>query len=750
MRKIAWLTPLGPYSDIGAHSLCIVDAMHRRAPEYDADVALFVQPNGPTYRSAAPRFMLDDNFDPELLSMFDVNILNIGNNQENHYHINKIALERGGVIVVHDMVMQHYLAWMIFEKARKPGRYVEMMAEHYGVTALELLENARITLNDRTTRYAPWDTPYASSFPLLEPFLAKAQAIIVHSQFAADFVATISDRPQLKLFLPSDKKPAAPRVGRQPEDPINFGVVGHIGTAKHIHYCIEAFRDSPALQANARLMIVGGASGREYVDHLQLLVKEAGLDHLISFHLNVTEQELFRLKSQTDVFVNVRYPNTESASGSLAEQLACGAPVIVYDSGCYSEMPEDTVYKIHDLATSDALRAAMEHLALDAEARTQFAEAALRYGQARTADAYACQFLDFVSDAGYKERVALPVQSGEYGPLNWLKPTMGNMLPEQPTPPWFVHPGNGLRFSGLNKLRGVELIQYLSLAVFQQSFSPQGRLKAAAILRGQPRSRIPLAFGRIQFFHLRCKTEMGILLGELDFENDPLAISVIAALQPELFVHICYRAILGRVPGPDEVERCVRDDVQSRPTDFIHGMLGSEEFQQRRLPRDLIGNLFGMASQIDTLQPRQTAPTAILGAEPLSVADLAEKGIFVEGWHDVEMEGIWSSTPRSTLYFGVAPDMQANAVLQLSVRVASTEWLGPQTITITMNDEIVATHFVTNNDRFTMEIPLASVDTSNVVMSLGVTKTIRIADYVLNGDLRDLGVFIFEMKLKTE
>jgi len=750
MRKIAWLTPLGPYSDIGAHSLCIVDAMHRRAPEYDADVALFVQPNGPTYRSAAPRFMLDDSFDPNLLSMFDVNVLNIGNNQENHFHINKFALERGGVVVVHDMVMQHYLAWMIFEQARKPGRYVEMMAEHYGQQALELLENARITLNDRTTRYAPWDTPYASDFPLLEPFLAKAQAIIVHSQFAADFVSTISDRPQLKLFLPSDKKPAAPRTGRQPEDPLIFGVVGHIGSAKHIHYCIEAFRDSPTLQANARLMIVGGASGRDYVEHLQMLVREAGLEHLITFHLNVTEQHLFALKSQTDIFVNVRYPNTESASGSLAEQLACGAPVIVYDSGCYTEVPDDTVYKIRDLSSADALRAAMEHLVLDPDLRQQYAATALRYGQERTADSYARGFLEFVSDTSYKERVALPVDNSEYGALSWLKPTLGNMLPDQPPPAWFMQPGQGLRFSGLSKLRGAELVQHLSLAIFQQSFSPQGRLKAAAIIRSQPRNRMPLAFGRIQFFHLRCRTEAGILLGELDFENDALAISIIAALQPQLFVQICYRTVLGRVPAPDEVERCVRDDVQGRPTSFVQGMLGSEEFHQRRLPRDLVNEIAELSAQIDRLQPRQVMPTTVLGAEQASLGELAEKGLLVEGWHDMEMEGLWSSTRRSTMFFGIAPEKQDNAILQLSLRVTSTEWLGPQTVSIAMNDEVLATHLASNNDRFDLEVPLTSVDMSSIVMSIGVDRTIRLADFVLNGDLRDLGVFVFEMKLKND
>ena len=56
------------------------------------------------------------------------------------------------------------------------------MAKYYGADALDVLETSRITLHDRPTRYAPWDTPHAFSFPLIEPFLEKARAVIVHSE----------------------------------------------------------------------------------------------------------------------------------------------------------------------------------------------------------------------------------------------------------------------------------------------------------------------------------------------------------------------------------------------------------------------------------------------------------------------------------------------------------------------------------------------------------------------------------------
>ena len=95
------------------------DATAGRRP-WPCEVVVFINPNGPTYRSSAANIVMGDAFDAGILSLFDVAFLNIGNNQENHGIINEVALRRPEVVVVHDFAMQHYVAWKAFEQYRRP------------------------------------------------------------------------------------------------------------------------------------------------------------------------------------------------------------------------------------------------------------------------------------------------------------------------------------------------------------------------------------------------------------------------------------------------------------------------------------------------------------------------------------------------------------------------------------------------------------------------------------------------------
>jgi glycosyltransferase involved in cell wall biosynthesis len=747
-KKIAWLTPLGPHSDIGAHSLCIVEAMHRHAPDFGCEIGLFVQPNGSTYRSSTPRFLLDANFDVDLLSLFDVPVLNIGNNQENHSVINQIALQRGGIVVVHDMVMQHYLAWSIFEKARRPGRYVDIMAEHYGVRALDVLEVSGITFDNQATRYAPWDTPHAFSFPLIEPFLEKAQAIVVHSQFASDIVAEVTDRPQLRLFLPSDKKPAPQRKSAAEDGRIIFAALGHIGAAKHIHFCIEAFRDSPLLQDKALMLVVGGNNDRDYIAYLERLVREENLGKCVRFEFNVSETRLFEVKAEADVFVNIRYPNTESASGSLAEQMACGAPVIVYDSGCYSELPDNTVLKIRDLFSSDPLRLQMEELTVDPALRLQYGQKALLYGKNQTADKYARKFLEYVSDSSFDERVRLPAPRLSYPELDWLKLTLGNLLPNDPPEPWFVRDGDTPRFASLKHLEGLDLLRYLALSVFQSSLSNHVIRRASIILAGQARHKISLCFGRISFLLSICRSDLVLQPADFDFENDVLALSVIEAVRPDLFIDICYRAILGRLPYEGEVERYLQRVSRDKKGNIIAEFTASEECRQRGMQRDMVQGLQELADRVSALQPSRHAEGAMLAVgQDLPLGELAARGLFIDGWHEAEVEGIWSSSRRAVISFAAAAGDRSALLARLRLRLAAIEWSGPQTLTINANGDDVITRAVDSGEYFTVDVPLAQLDSDEVMLTLTIERTICLAERIPNGDRRELGLFLYEFSI---
>ena len=59
--------------------------------------------------------------------------------------------------------------------------------------------------------------------------------------------------------------------------------------------------------------------------------------------------------------------------------MACGKPIIVYNSGSYREVDDGCVVKIDDIRSPQALMEAMEALAADEDLRTAIGDRALEY-----------------------------------------------------------------------------------------------------------------------------------------------------------------------------------------------------------------------------------------------------------------------------------------------------------------------------------------------------------------------------------
>jgi glycosyltransferase involved in cell wall biosynthesis len=78
----------------------------------------------------------------------------------------------------------------------------------------------------------------------------------------------------------------------------------------------------------------------------------------------VDETRLWRLMAGSDVLVNLRHPTMGETSGSVIRGLSLGKPLVVSDTGWFSELPDDVAFKVppddSELAT---LTAALELLA---------------------------------------------------------------------------------------------------------------------------------------------------------------------------------------------------------------------------------------------------------------------------------------------------------------------------------------------------------------------------------------------------
>lgn len=720
--RLAWCTPFSPQSDIGAHSRCIVEAL----PE-DVKRGSCVFVDGPRglglYASSVRQVALTDHVDAGLLDMFDHVVLNIGNNERNHRHINRLALARGGVVVVHDIIMQHYLAWLCFEQHKAPAAYAELMAEYGGAAGLDILEQSEILSAGRTPRFAPWDSEHAMAVPLIEPFLQNAQAIVVHSAFAHAILQKLTDAPILRLFLPSDKKPAPPPRGRiAPGERVVFAAIGHMGRAKQLHLAIEAFARSPLLRESARLTIAGAPTDPAYASMLEAAVATHGLGEIVRFAYDLSEEGLLDVKREADVFINIRYPHAESASGSLTEQMAAGRAVIVKDSGCYREIPDRAVVKITSVDDAHDLMAAMERLCADAALRERLSAAAAAHVAPQTGAAYGRLLIE-----GLRELEGASTRHRGFEP-HWLAETHWRM---PAIPPWIaLDAGQAARLFGLQHCRTTDgRFDRARVEMVLQPYDALDRVRIASRYRGW---LALLDAGEVPDASL------------LDERLDPAVFDLMLAFDERRLVLLVHNLLFARPPQAAEVRqwRAGLETSAARTALIEQGLQSAEHRAQHvgprmteRLRRVLCGHGNGGGART----PPQPWPAQILfGGEEANAGPL----LFGD-WHAPEHEGRWMAALEGGIRAVVPQDLGQNDHLLLAVRVAGTPLSGPRRCSVYLNEHLVLDHVFADDDRAVLRIPLGSLAPgSTLVLHVALNAAINLSAFG-EADTRDLAMFFY-------
>src|SRR6185312_17078848 len=130
------------------------------------------------------------------------------------------------------------------------------------------------------------------------------------------------------------------------------------------------------------------------------MVIRLGLTKQVTFEYSVTNERLLAIKNETDVFLNLRFPNTEGASGSLIEMMNAGRPVIAYRAGCYAEIPDGAAVLIDRAEGLEMVTRAMEELLVDPALRVTVGAAGQDYVRPNDSASYVRQFKQFVLDIG--------------------------------------------------------------------------------------------------------------------------------------------------------------------------------------------------------------------------------------------------------------------------------------------------------------------------------------------------------------
>jgi glycosyltransferase involved in cell wall biosynthesis len=302
---------------------------HAPAPGTHSGVAVYAD----TLRRALERF---GGVGPDA-DVADVHLYHLGNNRL-HIDIYRRALEKPGVIVLHDAVLQHLMLGTLDER-----QYIAEWVYNYG-------EWRRAAGEDlwRERANASADHRYFE-FPMLRRVVDASRAVIVHNPGAAEIV-TNHGAGKVEIiphFYEAAEEPSAAdvagfrgRIGVGPATRL-FGIFGYLREPKRVAQCIRAFERLHTVKPETALLIAGETVSRD----LERLLNSTTHDAIRRVgHLDDRE---FRIAAAAiDCCLNLRYPGAGETSGIAVQMMGIGKPVIVTRNAENSDYPDTAVLRV--------------------------------------------------------------------------------------------------------------------------------------------------------------------------------------------------------------------------------------------------------------------------------------------------------------------------------------------------------------------------------------------------------------------
>lgn len=317
----------------------------------------------------------------------DIHLYHLGNNGL-HAAIYRRALERPGVVALHDGVLHHLLMGILEREA-----YVEEFVYNYGEwgrdTAVDLWEGRAGSAGDAVY----------FRFPMLRRIAERSLAVVVHNPAAARMVrehapaARVFQVPHLWREAPPVAEAERFRLRQRLGIAANafvFGVYGYLRETKRIPAVLRAFQRAKRRELQAALLVAGRFVSPQLERALEPELKSAGAIRVDW----VPSGAFHRLIAIADAAINLRYPAAGETSGIAIQLMGMAKPVIMTDCEETSSFPADTCLKVlpglaeeDELAHYMVLLVADRRLAAETGGRAQ-AHIRTRHGLTEAAEAY--------------------------------------------------------------------------------------------------------------------------------------------------------------------------------------------------------------------------------------------------------------------------------------------------------------------------------------------------------------------------
>jgi glycosyltransferase involved in cell wall biosynthesis len=345
--RLAYISPLPP-----ARS-GIADYSQELLPELGqlAHITLYADQPAQVSGPLPAQFTIKSTADfPADRWQYDLTLYQMGNSQH-HAAIYQLALDYPGIVVLHDHSLHHFVADCTVGQGDFPAYAREM---GYALGPAGVHQAREIRLGHR---------PHPLfELPLNDRLVDRSLGLIVHSQYVADLIARRRpDRPLATIpALMSGRSGYSLRHElKLPAETVILASIGLVTASKRLDLALRAFARLRAELPHVHYLIVGESHPEV---GLQALIQGLGLQEAVSQTGYVVElDEFIDWTATADVIINLRQPTTGETSAAALRAMAAGRPLIVFDHGWYSELPDRAAIKI-PAGDEEALLSAMRQL----------------------------------------------------------------------------------------------------------------------------------------------------------------------------------------------------------------------------------------------------------------------------------------------------------------------------------------------------------------------------------------------------
>lgn len=337
-RRIAYCSPVNPtHSGISDYSEELLPYLGQYF-----DITLYVDPqltpsNPAIAQHLTVRALTQLGTDHQARP-YDAILYHMGNSPA-HTHIWEAAQHVPGVVVLHDLVLHHFMLQYHAVHRNDSPAYLRLAEDCYG--------EAGRHVGHRMLRGIFDDAVFA--MPLCQPVLERAQLLISHSQYVADAVHGIT--PQLPTAVVPMGVPVLPladaRVWRAQlglgDDAFILASFGHVNPYKRVDQMLRTIRTLRQAGVNAHYIIVGSVSPAVSLPTLVRRTNTQGAVHVTGY---VSASEFNAYVALADVCINLRHPTAGETSASLLRLLAAAKPTLITASGSFLEIPDTAAVHI--------------------------------------------------------------------------------------------------------------------------------------------------------------------------------------------------------------------------------------------------------------------------------------------------------------------------------------------------------------------------------------------------------------------